>query len=379
MFRPEQMKILLVDDVAANLDVLRDTLQPVGYQLAVARNGAMALKVAERFQPDLILLDVMMDDMDGFEVNRRLREVLPELAPRVIFVTARGDVDDILKGFEGGCVDYITKPFRQEEVCVRVHTHLELRQANRRLVALNEQRQRWLGMVAHDLRGPLSGIAAYTDLMLARGEALSAEQRREFLELINSTAHQMVSQVDDLLDMTVIAQGRLVLQVREQSLSPLIEERLKLFRLRAEMKHQEFSFQAERSPPFPFDPNRITQVVDNLVGNALKFSPAHSVVELQLDSSPEAVRVRVCDRGPGLPEGQLSALPGAGGAGENQPTGGEKSTGIGLAIAHRIMAAHGGTLSAVNRPGGGACFEFSLPSKGPPDRPDPVPGSRNGR
>ena len=367
MFRPEQMKILLVDDVAANLDVLRDTLQPVGYQLAVARNGAMALKVAEHFAPDLILLDVMMDDMDGFEVHRRLREQLPELDPRVIFVTARGDVDDILRGFEGGCVDYITKPFRQEEVCVRVQTHLELRQANRQLQALNAQRLRWLGMVAHDLRGPLTGIAAYTELMLARNEALSAADRREFLELMHSTAQQMVSQVDDLLDLTVIAQGRLVLQPGEHSLSALIAERLKLFGLRAEMKQQRFAFQAPGSRTSWFDANRITQVIDNLLSNALKFSPAGSVVEVRLGFDPDAARVRVCDRGPGLPEGQIGRLFGDGVQGGQPTTGGEKSTGIGLAIALRIIAAHGGILSAANRPGGGACFEFSLPVTGSGD------------
>jgi len=140
----DKKSVLVVDDEAINIGLLAQILKGI-YKVKVAKDGEKALKIAAATpSPDLILLDVMMPGMDGFEVHRRLREQLPELDPRVIFVTARGDVDDILRGFEGGCVDYITKPFRQEEVCVRVQTHLELRQANRQLQALNEQRLHWL-------------------------------------------------------------------------------------------------------------------------------------------------------------------------------------------------------------------------------------------
>jgi signal transduction histidine kinase len=369
MFRPEAMKVLLVDDVAANLDVLRETLQPEGYQLAVARDGATALKVAAHFAPDLILLDVMMEGMDGFEVKRRLSSQLPDQDPAVIFITARSDVTDILLGFAHGCVDYITKPFRQEEVCARVRTHLELRDANRRLVELNRQRQRWLGIVAHDLRGPLNGVAGYTDLMLAADQEMPPEERRECLELINTTVRQMVSQVNDLLDLTVIAQGRLVLQPISQALGPLIEERLKLYRLQAEMKRQRFRADLTVLPDFPFDANRITQVLDNLIGNAVKFSPSETDLEVRLRQDGAMVRVAVCDRGPGLPETELEWLIGDGVPGGTQPSAGEKCTGLGLAIARRIVEAHGGSLSARNRPGGGSCFEMALPLTGPPVDP----------
>jgi len=363
------MKVLLVDDIAANLDVLRETLQPEGYQLAVARDGATALKVAAHFAPDLILLDVMMDGMDGFEVKRRLKADLPDLDSAVIFITARSDVNDILEGFAQGCVDYITKPFRQEEVCARVRTHLELRDANRQLIELNRQRQRWLGIVAHDLRGPLTGVVAYTELMLASDRDMPAEERRECLELINATMRQMVSQVNDLLDMTVIAQGRLVLQPASSALAPLIQERLKLYRLQADMKRQQFRSDMGKVPDFPFDANRITQVLDNLIGNAVKYSPSGSAIDVNLWQDGATARVAVCDRGPGLPDTELAWLFAEGMPGSVRPTGGEKSTGLGLAIARRILEAHGGSLSARNRSGGGSCFEFVLPLEGPPADP----------
>jgi len=315
--------------------------------------------------------------MDGFEVKRRLDGQLPELDPAVIFTTARSDVNDVLQGFSQGCVDYIAKPFRHEEVCARVRTHLELRHANRLLVELNRQRQRWLGIVAHDLRGPLNGVVSYTDLMMAHDREMPSEERRECLELINTTVRQMVTQVNDLLDMTVIAQGRLVLQPAPRALAPLIEDRLKLYRLQAEMKRQRFQSELAELPEFAFDANRITQVLDNLIGNAVKFSPSGTTIEVQLRQDGAMARVAVCDRGPGVPDNELAWLFADAMPGSARPTGGEKSTGLGLAIARRIMEAHGGTLRASNRPAGGACFELALPLAGPP--PEPVGAASGAR
>ena len=122
-----KMKILLVDDTTINIDVLIKTLEPEGYSLAVASNGQKALEIAQRFLPDLILLDIMMPGIDGFETCRQLKKQETTQDIPVIFITARNDTEDIIQGFRVGGVDYISKPFRQEEVCVRVRTHLRLR------------------------------------------------------------------------------------------------------------------------------------------------------------------------------------------------------------------------------------------------------------
>jgi CheY-like chemotaxis protein len=126
-FRPGEQKILVVDDNTANIDVMLRFLEPLGYELAIATSGEKALRVAERFGPDLILLDVMMPGMDGFETCRRLKAPPLSLEAPVIFVTAKKETDDIVRGFQCGGVDYVSKPIRQEEVASRIETHLRLR------------------------------------------------------------------------------------------------------------------------------------------------------------------------------------------------------------------------------------------------------------
>lgn len=126
-FRPGNQKILVVDDNAANIDVMLQFLEPLGYELAIAASGEKALRVADHFRPDLVLLDVMMPEMDGYETCRRLKAPPLSLKAPVIFVTAKKETEDIVRGFNCGGVDYVSKPFRQEEVASRIETHLRLR------------------------------------------------------------------------------------------------------------------------------------------------------------------------------------------------------------------------------------------------------------
>lgn len=358
-FTPGAMKILLVDDTPANLDVLRDTLQ--GYQLAVAQDGTRALKVAGHFLPHLILLDVMMPGMDGYEVARQLKADAKTRAIPIIFITAKNDPADILRGFEAGCVDYIIKPFQREEVCARVNTHLNLQASRRALEDLNAQKDRFLGIVAHDLRNPLTGIAAYTEMMLSQA-SLPTETLCECLRLVNSTAQQMLTLVNDLLDSAAIQRGKLEIQLQPTDFRDLLEKRVKICLYRAQQRGITIALECASLPPVKLDPHRITQVVDNLLGNAVKFSPADSLVQLCLYRDGDSLCLQVQDQGPGLSpelqqrlfgEFETAHLPGVG----------EKSTGLGLAIAHKIACAHGGQIDLACPADGGSVFTLRLPMR----------------
>lgn len=355
-FDPTTMKVLLVDDKPANIDVLRDTLQPEGYQLAVALSGEQALSVVERFVPDLILLDIMMPGLDGYQTCRCLKDQENTCRIPIIFITAKTEREDILQGFEVGCVDYISKPFHRAEVCARVATHLRLRASLRELEQLNQQKDRFLGIVAHDLRAPLSGIISYTDIMLE--DELPAEAQRDCIEMVHNTGWQLLGLVNDLLDLSVIERGELVLQPQWGELTPLLRQRVKIYQFKA--AHRHIRLHAEYAPlrAFYFDPNRMIQVVDNLIGNALKFSPAGSEVKLRLWCEQEHVYLRVSDQGPGLPEGMrpFEFQPGAA-----HVASGEKSTGFGLAIMKKIIDAHHGTVTIDSTPGQGCAFTVRLP------------------
>jgi CheY-like chemotaxis protein len=146
-FRPGEQKILVVDDNAANIDVMLQFLEPLGYELAIATSGEKALRVADHFRPDLVLLDVMMPGIDGYETCRRLKAPPLSLEAPIIFVTAKKETDDIVRGFHHGGVDYVSKPFRQEEVASRIETHLRLRHMIRVQAELIDQLRRARGEI----------------------------------------------------------------------------------------------------------------------------------------------------------------------------------------------------------------------------------------
>lgn len=365
---PSDFTLLIVDDTPGNIDVLRKTLEPEGYRVSVAPNGEIALKIVSRSLPDLILLDIMMPGIDGFETCRRLKADPASREVPVIFITARNETEDVVKGFLLGGVDYIIKPFRHEEVCARVRTHLRLRHLmkeletrNRELVDLNDLKNKFLGMASHDLRNPLASIRGFSEILLDDGDDLPQETREEFLKIIYSVSDNMSNMVNDLLDISVIESGKLELQLQPGSLKKLTEERIRIHETIAEKKKIAFHTSFADVPDFPFDPNRISQVLDNLIGNAVKFSPFDKKIFISLEREGEMAKVSVRDEGPGiLPEDQkklfqhfqkLSA----------RPTGGETSSGLGLAIVKKMVEAHHGVVGVHSQAGSGATFSFKIP------------------
>ena len=174
---PRHSKVLIVDDIPANLDLLRSMLKPMGSQIFFATSGAMALEIAKNARPDLILMDIMMPDMDGLETCRRLKENKDLTAIPVIFVTAKTEVDDLVRGFEAGGVDYITKPVKQPEVHARVNAHLQiqgliqqqqetlsaLELARKDLQELNSTKDKFLSSIGRTLRDSMAEISAASD------------------------------------------------------------------------------------------------------------------------------------------------------------------------------------------------------------------------
>ena len=362
------MKVLLVDDTPANIDVLKKTLQPEGYEISIAPNGKIALSIVGRVMPDLILLDVMMPEMDGFETCRRLKENPATRDIPVIFITAKTETEDIVKGFELGGVDYIAKPFRREEVCARARTHLLLRASGKKLEAQNQKlrelddlKNKFLGMAAHDLRNPLTSIIGFSSVLTSDYEGFSPDEHKQYTGIIESSSKKMLALVNNLLDISVIESGNLRLQIDPNSLAKAIRERMAIFDFHASKKDISLHASLEEIQDFPFDKDQICQVLDNLIGNAIKFSPKGSKVHVSLGKEGNGATVRVQDEGPGLSEEDRTKLFGTFQKLSAKPTGGEKSTGLGLAIAKKIVEAHGGAIGTENPSGPGTLFRFSLP------------------
>jgi two-component system, sensor histidine kinase and response regulator len=358
----EKEIVLVVDDSKSNRSVLTDLLKD-DYKVMVAKDGPQALKACEREQglPDIILLDIMMPEMDGYEVCRRLKSNDATKNIPVIFCTAMSEVRDEAKGFELGAVDYVTKPISPSILVARVKTHLQLKKSLQSEKELNQLKNKFLGIAAHDLRNPLAAIRGFSELMISM--ELSDEQKKDFIESIFTTSQQMLDLLNELLDVSVIESGNLDLVTELSSLSELVSDRVKLMEQTAKSKNISLSTTLPDVPASQIDAGRFSQVIDNLLSNAIKFSNQDSTIEIEVKATGESLELSVSDQGPGISEEDQAKLFGEFQKLTARPTGGESSTGLGLFIVRRIIDAHHGKISVKSTLGDGATFTVTLPIK----------------
>lgn len=356
-------RVLIVDDDRINVRILQGILQTEGFEIAAAESGEAALKQYDLFKPDLVLLDVMMPGMDGFQTCRELRRRHGTGAAPVIFITAKAESDDVVSGFTAGGVDYLPKPFRPKEALARIRTHLQNRRLLEQLTGANAAKNRFLGMCAHDLRSPLASIRGLAEFLQdpMMGE-LSADQR-DLAATIQTTAQSMLQLVNELLDVATIEAGELRVERQPSDFVELITKSVYLANLDAARKNTRIEItDAAPAGPIDLDPNKIRQVLANLLSNAVKYSPPGSVIRVSFSGTATSQTFTVLDQGPGIPEGERDQLFKDFGRLSTKPTGGEKSTGLGLAICRKIVAAHQGSITAENHPAGGCAFRVTLPT-----------------
>lgn len=249
---------------------------------------------------------------------------------------------------------------RQVENQVRLRT-AELTSANYKLVELNDLKNKFLGMASHDLRNPLANISGYSKFLLDRDKNLNTETRVDFLRRIQMISESMVELLSNLLDISIIESGQLKLKLKKDSLQKLIEERVHIQRFFAQKKDITLNLEVQEVSEFAFDANRMGQVIDNLVGNAIKYSSRGKAVDIRVWQNGERAQCSVRDQGPGISEQDREKLFKHFQKLSARPTGGESSSGLGLAIARKIVEEHQGTIGVENVPDSGADFFFELP------------------
>lgn len=229
------------------------------------------------------------------------------------------------------------------------------------LEQLNQTKNKFLGIAAHDLRNPLTSIGGFSEILMNDELGPVSADQKEFLRIIHSTSEEMLAIVNDLLDVSVIESGKLELKYQKGSINSLIEDRIKINKVIADKQNITLLSDLTEIPEFMFDPKRIAQVTDNLISNAIKFSPHNLNIYVISEMDNNKVRVSVRDEGPGISKEDQSRLFGEFQRLTAQPTDGQKSTGLGLSIVKKIVEAHGGTTSVVSELGEGATFSFVLP------------------
>lgn len=351
--------ILIVDDNATNLKVAIEHLKAHGLETIVARSGESGLERASFAQPDLILLDVQMPGIDGFETCRRLKASERTKDIPVIFMTALADVADKLRGFAAGGVDYVTKPIEVEEVWARVNSHLTIRALQQEMAERISELDAFAHTVAHDLKNPLGRIITGLDLLQDRvGSTLDADMR-QILQISVDGGHQMVQIIDELLLLASIRQGEIpvepvsmleVVLAAQHRLTHMIEE------------SQAEIVLAEEWPTAVGYAPWLEEVWANYLSNGLKYGgrPPH----LQLGGQPLAngmARFWVQDNGSGLAEEEQSKLFQEFSRLHPQSI---KGHGLGLSIVRRIVSRLGGEVGIKSEMGQGSIFYFTLPMAG---------------
>lgn len=376
--------ILLVDDEEANLDLLEGLLESEGYSRLIRTSDArQVLPLVLEHAPDLILLDLHMPHRHGLDLLQDLREATPEGDYRPILVlTADITAETRDRALSRGARDFLTKPFDATEVLLRVANlletralHLRERDARARAEGATRERERLLAVVAHDLRNPLAVVSMYAETLMLQGlppgpaagegEDGGAVWDRKALSTIHANAVAMQRLVEDLLDASAIRGDGLRIHRERQRVGDAVERARSMLSPLASSAGVALRFDCDEQTAElvgAIDGERVVQLLSNLVGNAVKFTPRGGSVDVRFIARDEVLHAEVRDTGPGIPAAELPHLFHAFWTGERRS--GERNghgAGLGLWISRGIVEAHGGVLSVESDVGAGATFRFTLP------------------
>lgn len=358
-----RMKVLIVDDSTSARQMARFILEEAKFNVFEAGDGLEALGIVEREKDiSIIVTDFEMPHMNGYDLVRIIRKQYDKNSISVIGVSHPVTAASSVSFLKSGANDFIHKPYSSEEFYSRVVTQAELLESFQLVSQLNSQKNNIIAMISHDIRGPLASIQSVCRTLLEKSAGEMSEKVASGLTAMNSTSERMLHLLEDLLNMASLEKGESVLKRSEDSLPDLVRERLEsLFYGKAEAKEISLSLKSEELNRISFDRTRISQVIDNLISNAVKFSPRGGEVVINLKQEKDRQIFSICDSGPGMSRSDreyafqefriLSA----------KPTGGETSTGLGLAICRKIITMHNGQIWIGPDRGKGAEICFSLP------------------
>lgn len=355
--------ILIIDDVELNIQVARAMLQKDDYDIYVAYSGEEALRVVREHSPDLILVDIMMPEMDGFTLVERIKADPKSSDIPIIFLTARNDSESLSRAFDLGAVDYITKPFRSNELRMRVRNHLELMTVRRRLQEANAAKDRFFSIIAHDLRSPFTALVGMSRYLAEGIEDLDMKTAREFLEAIHKSSKNAFTLLENLLEWSRIQTGGVVIDPEELDLHRLLENNLSLFEssmVRKELKVENHFTGNEKAWA---DENTIDAVLRNLISNAIKFTPRGGTISFFSEKNGSELKIGIRDSGIGMSEEKQKDIFQVDVRSSTPGTEEESGTGLGMVLCREFIEKNGGQIRIESEIDQGSLIEFSLPLK----------------
>ena len=368
---PSEYKILIVDDVMSNVLLLKVLLTNEKFAIATASNGRQALEQVEKENPDLVLLDVMMPDMSGFEVAQHLKSNPNTADIPIIFLTALNSTADIVKGFQVGANDFNSKPFNKEELIIRVTHQISLVAAKRLILSKTEELQRTIAgrdklysVIAHDLRSPMGSIKMVLNMLILNlpSEKIGAEMY-ELLTMANQTTEDVFSLLDNLLKWTKSQIGKLNVVYQDVDLVEVTDGVIEIFSMVASLKKIRIREMKPEKMMVNADIDMLKTVVRNLLSNAIKFSKENSEVLVKMEEVDGMAVVSVQDYGCGISEEGQKKLLHTDTHFSTFGTNNEEGSGLGLLLCKDFVVKNGGKLWFTSKEGEGSIFSFSIPVK----------------
>ena len=363
-------KILIVDDVVSNVLLLKILLTNEKFQVCTASNGNMCIEQCKKEKPDLILLDVMMPDISGFDTAVILKKDPETQDIPIIFLTALNNPSDLVKGFQVGANDFLTKPFNKEELVIRVMHQIQLVAAKRIIVQQNEElkrtisnRDKMYSVIAHDLRSPMASIRMVLNLAVNVVSAdMVGEEIFNLLDKANRESEETHDLLDNLLKWTKSQTGRLTVVKQDLDLNDIIPGVVEIFEAIAYTKHIKLDLQKTEAPlVVNADNDMLKTVVRNFLSNAIKFSPEDSSIEIIMTTEGNMAKVSVCDHGVGIAADRIGSIFHKGET--TYGTGGEEGSGLGLQLCQDFARKNGGDCTVESVEGEGSTFSVLIPLK----------------
>ncbi len=360
--------IMVVDDNPANLGVLFAGLSLAGFTVLLAQDGESALHLTEKRQPDLVLMDIMMPGIDGFETCRSLK-ARPGMAEMpVIFMSALTDTVDKVAGFSAGGVDYITKPIHQEEVLARVNTHLMIGRQRKKmatlldeLAELNAAKDRFFSIISHDLRGSFTPLLGLSEMLVNTDMLTDASRHQKISASLYSAIQNTYALLENLLHWAKLQQGQITYNPENVDLAEIVNSTV-LFS-EAQATHKNISLKPEvlAGTQVFADLNMISTVIRNLTVNAIKFTNPGGQITISARVKDAFIEVAVADDGVGISPENCAKLFKIDGVQRTEGTAQEKGTGLGLILCAELVKKNGGAIRVESEPGNGSTFFFTLP------------------
>lgn len=376
--------ILIVDDLPENVLVLEKTLQKEGYQTEIATTGSEAIERISHIKPDLILLDVLMPNMNGFQVCKIIKSKPENKTIPIIFLTALHEPNYVVEGFEVGGVDYIAKPFNLTELLARVQTHIRLKKAledndayinklkkanenlqNTKITLseLNNSKDKFFSIIAHDLRNPFQGFSKLTDYINKNFDTLSQEELKEMISDMNVSAIKLNKLLENLLTWAKIQLGKFSIKFAEHNLKQLVDINIILFQDTAQTKNIEIINTIPEDFVVYTDLQMMNVVIRNLLSNALKFTDLFGQVKFRAKKINHHILLTIEDNGIGIASDELPLLFAIDSQLIKTGTSGEFGTGLGLILVKELLDRLGSNILVKSYLDKGSSFTIKIPTQ----------------